>query len=92
MAARGCFEWIAWSVIQQVQVHMMFGKHVVDMMQFLVQEKYTSCDRSAHAQMQSASVSLDSLHPCVNHYVAGRPPKMRDAGDKEVRACREDIG
>ena len=53
---------------------------------------YTSCDRSSHAQMQSASVSLDSLHPCVNHYVAGRPPKMRNAGDKEVRACREDIG
>ena len=72
MAARGCFEWIAWSVIQQTC-------HCV-------------CTVPTDAQMQSASVSLDSLHPCVNHYVAGRPPKMRDAGDKEVRACREDIG
>ena len=26
----GCFEWIAWGVMRQVRVHMMFGEHVMD--------------------------------------------------------------
>ena len=77
----GCFEWIAWGVMRQVQVHMMFGEHIVDMMQTFAPDLDTYQPKSTHRAIAVrihegsllTSVSLDSLHPCVNHYVAGRP-------------------
>ena len=74
----GCFEWIAWGVMRQVRVHMMFGEHVVDMMQTFAPDLYTYQPKSTHRAIAVrmhedslfTSASLDSPHPCVNHYAA----------------------
>ena len=76
-----CFEWIAWGVMRQVRVHMIFGEHIVDMMHTFVPDLYIHQPESTHHAIAVrihegsllTSASLDSPHPCVNHYVAGRP-------------------
>ena len=77
----GFFEWIARGVLRQVRVHMMFGEHIVDMMQTFAPDLYTYPPKSTHRAIAVrihegsllTSASLDSPHPCVNLYVAGRP-------------------
>ena len=67
MAARRCFEWIAWGVMQQVQVHMMFGKQMMPSPEILV---VTYCIFNVRSKPFDATSNPMSAGHCMASHTA----------------------
>ena len=90
----GLFEWIAWGVMHQARVLMMFGSNIVDVIAELAPQvspvtwKKTHRVIAVHLRdgiMLSSVPESDSHHPQVNHYTAAR--LMDDASQTMAKQC-----